>query len=440
MRPLILFRSAVQTATFQVLIVAVSIITSVVVARVLGPVDRGVLAIIIFWPTLLSNILLISINEAVVFQQPRSQTGVRVFRTTAMLIVLALVFLAIPVGLLILPFLVPDTASDQIWIIETLLLLMIPVHFFATALLAFDLASKNLTRYNSLRVMPSAIYLVGVLYLVQSDNVSIQNIVVAFWISLVASLLLRTLLSRYQFGWPPSRRDAIILMKSALKFHPSSVLTMIGSQSDRLLVVSLLPAEQIAYYFIALTVVTSAFGVLSGSLGTVMFPEISGRLEKEVATASLSRLLRRSTLAVVVSVLPIAVASYLLIPSLFGENFAEAAVLGPIMALAAGPFCIRQIAVRCARGLDDGQMGVGAEATAMIVLALLAYPAIKLGSVMGLAVATIVAHTAAIFYVALRLKHKHSISAREWLFPNRDMILDVRQVIINMKQLAGFSL
>lgn len=418
-----LARSWSETVGANALILFFGIATGILAARLLGPDDRGLLAAIMFWPSLLVSLGFLSLGESIVIRANQTSAERRCFLSTTTALSLGL---AIPVsvgGALLLPFLLGPDRSDALPLATAYLCAFIPLNFVASALLAVDHAERRFTRYNLLRLLPSGIYFLALLLLWAAGAISVISAIWATWLGTALTAGVRIWTWRNDLGVRPVWQEAMALLRQGVLFHGTTLIMMFSSQADRLVVMRFFDDADIGYYVVALTIATAGLGLVTNSVYTVLFPRLASEPVRAKAEAQLRLGLQRATLFLVVGSGVALIFIPWLLPLLFGSDFVPAVTIAMVLVVAFVPLALRQIIVRCLRAFGDARSGVVAEASALITFIALLPFAYWLGLI-GVPLALVGANTVGLAVVCFRLRHHHRICTRAWLLPSRAMLSD----------------
>jgi O-antigen/teichoic acid export membrane protein len=415
------------------------VITGILAARLLGPDDRGALAVIVFWPSLLVGVGLCSLNEAVIYRLGRTRLPRSRFIGTLMALAGALGVLTIPVGLLVLPLLLgPDRAA---WLKSTELyfIALVPVGFLGLTLLSLDHGEQKFTQYNILTLLPSTIYIILLIFCWASEIVSVSALLWAGWAGACATTLVR--LGRgWRVAWGrPSCDEAQALMRTSLSFHATALLVMLTGQADRVVVMSLFGDGPIGQYAVALVLASAGLAVITQATHTVLFPRLAAEPDRGEAIGLMSRTLRRVGLPLLLGTLGLAATIPWLLPLLFGTAFRDAVPPAVVLTVAYLPLALRQIVIRSLRAFGDGRSGTLAEAMALAGFLLAVWPLCRFVGLVGVGLALLVANLAALAWLAHRLRAHYGLRPSTWLMPDRTLLADARLLLARLPRVGRLA-
>jgi O-antigen/teichoic acid export membrane protein len=358
---------------------AVLVASGVILARALGPSDRGVLAIVLLLSGLAAQLGSLGVPVSVTYWVASGRAGprsvlrrLRVFRGLQLLMVLALH------AALILLVLGPRSPAGYL-----------RVGFLSIAATGFGLSQMyglavlqglgRFTAFNLLRLMNGAIYALGVGGLWIANRVSLASVTLV--VIGAAALAAGTTWLVVRSAIPPRDAEERVALRSLLSFGARSLVgsapTIQTYRLDQLLVGFVLSPLALGYYVIGLAF-TNLTRFVGQSIGMVTYPRIAAARDEH----SRLRVLRHDFALAVgvcgsVTVALVLLAPWL-VPFFFGSDFEPATTTTAVLLIAALAGSLRQVLVDGTRGAGRPMWGLYSE-----LLTLLAIPAaaiVALGS------------------------------------------------------------
>lgn len=378
----------------QVILVA----SGVVLARALGPENRGVLALVFVLSAITTQIGSIGVPVAVTYwlaarkTNPRSLLrGLRGFRSLQLVVILAA-----HAGLIVV-VLAPRSPSGFLWIG------FLSLAATASALsqmygLAVLQGLRRFMAFNVLRTLSGALYLVGVVGLWATNQATLMSVTV---VVIAASVIAAGT------TWLVVLREALVAedgsdevaMRGMVSF---GLRSLVGSSPpletfrlDQLLVGVVLAPMALGYFVVALAF-TNLTRFIGQSIGMITYPKVAAAGDP----VSRLRIIRRDfmlgaavcgslTLALIVGVPE-------LLPFFFGSTFEPATAAAQILLVATFLAALRRILIDGTRGSGRPIWGAVAES-----LTLLALPAVVVVAQFTDALSTIAAVMAGANFIAL---------------------------------------
>jgi O-antigen/teichoic acid export membrane protein len=350
---------------------AALVVSGVLVARALGPADRGYSAIVIWVPSLLVLVGSLGLPIASTYFVARSPESAH--SIARKLIVPALLQTAIGVAIM-LGALVTVLSGEPARVISAGLVAtgIVPALLAQIYGLAFLQGQRRFRAFNVLRVLPASLYSIALLgafvaglhSLVQITVVTVATAVVAAGLTMV--VLVRGLVPRGDIAAAevPSLSQ---LTRFGLKGFFGSVSPGEDFRLDQAAVALFLNPVSLGFYVVAQAFINLPRFV-GQSVGVIAYPSVAGHRDPRRARRSLWRhfALGAGLALGTVTVLEIAVPS--LISLFFGAAFSEAVPIARILLI--GAFCVsaRRVLADGVRGAGYPTLGTIAEAASWMIL------------------------------------------------------------------------
>ncbi|TBW09968.1 polysaccharide biosynthesis protein [Azotobacter chroococcum] len=373
---------------------ALRLLRNVLLARILGPADRGLFALLSALPELIGAATSGGLNTALGYQAAR-QHPMGLLLTLMLLYGCLASALATLFGVEMLQLFGQDLEiMQQLGPFVSLLLLAVPLYVLKSALLTLHNADGRVGTFNGLRLLESLAPLALFLALFWMWPHAALNAALISWLgglALVVTVGL-CLLARYhsiRLRWDPASQSELLRFGS--KSHPDVLFQQMLMRADYLLVGLLLDSEQLGYYAMATAAAELLFIVPEG----VTTPLMKRLLQQDNGIERLTPLaLRLTGTAMLVACLGLALIGEWLIVLLFGNAFRPA--YPALLALLPGMFslCYSSILHLDLLGKErPGTLSIfaGAAAALNLVLALLLIPQ---WGIVGASIASSVAYGA----------------------------------------------
>ena len=345
------------------------VVSGVLVARSLGPEDRGYLALLIVISGVVGIAGTLGLPSAVTYYIARDPAGARrivsslawvgVLQVGAMLVVEAAALAVL-------------VASDPPYVrAAAAISLLVPPGILA---LSFGVAilqgQRRFTAFNLLRILPSTAYVAGVVIVYTLNATGLVQFM-ALWagVNLIGGLFALAVAVR---GLPNhAGADSAVsrgeMVRFGLKALPGTLSPVDSVRLDQAVVGLVLSPVALGLY-----VAAQAFAqlprVVASSIGSVAYPYVAGEPDRDVARRAMWRFF---FLGLGLSVLVVAVLELLvgdLISLFFGEDFTDATAIAQILLLASLFVAGRRVLTDGVNGLGYPGYGTIAEVTSWILL------------------------------------------------------------------------
>ena len=345
--------SFVMTAVTSLAMTAATLLSGVVLARLLGPEARGAYGAAQFWAQFSVSLGTFSLYEAAVVRLRGSgETGAS--RLPSLLVAasclsvagFALLSLAHLAGIVRVPNV--STATFLAFALTALL-----IGQYSMSFMTIESAGLRFGWLNLDRAVSPVLFTGACLALYMADIASVPAVLLVFALTRLPVLILRF---RHFRECLPGKVDTPFLRSTGalgLRFHGAAAIGLVAGDADRLIVVSLWSEDLLGYYFVAVSATGAGFSLLVSSLRIILLPGLAG-MEPDRRRASVERLLRVTFAGCVLCALALFIAAPTLVPLIYGSDFAPAAgyvqgLLVPMMLLP----CISAISI-CNRSAERG--------------------------------------------------------------------------------------
>ena len=345
------------------------IVSGVLVARSLGPEDRGYLALLIVISGVFGLLGTLGVPSAVTYYIARDPAQARrIVSSLAWLAVLQVVVVVV----LQAAALAALVASDPPYVREAAAIsLLLPPGILA---LSFGVSilqgQRRFTAFNLLRILPSTAYVAGVV-IVYVLNATSLVLFMSLWaaVNLIGGFFALAVAVR---GFPkhvveepvPSREQMVTFGLKALlgTLSPVDVVRL-----DQAVVGLFLTPVALGYY-----VVGQAFSLLprvvAASVGMVAYPQVAAERDRHTARRAMWRFFFLGLTLSGLVVVALELMAGELISLLFGEDFTEATTIAQILLLASLFMAGRRVLTDGVNGLGYPGYGTIAEVTSWILL------------------------------------------------------------------------
>ncbi|MFV2069120.1 MAG: lipopolysaccharide biosynthesis protein [Pirellulales bacterium] len=344
--------SASQVVAVTAAILAAQAIGGIILARSLGPADRGILAALVLWAATASDIAGVGTANTVSYWAASGtpRHGLRILRG-------ALPWMAAASLVVYFAIVLASGRRDELPILGVFFMAVWAVGQLAhLPLQRYQQGLRNMSSFNGLRVIAElgpaigyATFAVVGLLSVTAGAVSITGMMFA---ALVAGFVLARRSPHTDESTPLEAEER----KRFWSYSGRTWLSILAGRSNTtidLLILTLLAVaiEDIGFYAVAMTS-TGVIAVLSGSLGLDLFPKIAAIEEGGDGRPLLRKFIGVSAVFSLVAAVVFFVIADWLIPFVYGSDFAPA--VGPARVLLFGV-----VAVSISRVAGQGLAGMG---------------------------------------------------------------------------------
>ncbi|MBF8722417.1 oligosaccharide flippase family protein [Pseudomonas guariconensis] len=304
--------------------IALRLLRNVLLARILGPSERGLFALLSALPDLISAVTSGGLNSAVGYQAAKR-------RDMGLLLTQVLVYGCLLAGLLTLlwVYLVRQfggqlEVTQQLGLLAWLLLLAVPMAVLKSGLLTLHNASGGVDAFNALRLTESLAPLLLFLALFWMWREQAMEAALISWLlglAVVLVLGVAWLARQYPVRLRWDRSDQRELLSYSAKSHPDLLFQQVILRSDYLFIGAVLGSTALGHYAMA----TAAAELLLIVPEAVTTPLMKHLLQQDADMQRLTPLALRLTATVMLlACLSMALIGKWLIITLFGIEYAPA--------------------------------------------------------------------------------------------------------------------
>jgi antigen flippase len=412
---------------------ALGMVSGIIAARLLGPEERGALAILTYYPSLIGSFFVLGNHYSIKYmlsQEPEKESEISTvgFRLSLILGVIGAITFA-----LCIPYTLKASERDLASAV-VITCLMAPVMVINPCLYAIHQGKLRFGWVNLMLILSSGGYVILLIGLWMTKTVSPLRIVVAtsFLVTIIVFLNLRRV-GFEKLNYPVSFKNYRSCLNLGLKFFVPSVMATLFCAADRAILIRVTTLKEIGYYSVAFSLtfpLTLAVEVFS----QVGFVEVSGTKDETTSSALILRRFHTAQAIVFVSALFVFAVVYPLIKFGFGTEF--------LPATAIALFMIPAMALRGLANMLDSSLrakGLAFPGTVANLLALICLVGLGLwwvpsGGGRAFAVALLSAQTLSVVILinAMRLFLGLPLSRMWGIRPN--VIIDLLRHIIRLAQ------
>jgi O-antigen/teichoic acid export membrane protein len=348
---------------------AVLIVSGVLVARLLGPQNRGYLALLTLLPVVLSQLGGAGVPAATTYFVARSAGRARsLLRSLRKLaIAQALAMLCAHAVMLWLFF---GDGPGFVLVAGALTLIQAPLFLGYDYALAVLQGKQRFGPFNVLRVLPTAAYSLALVALFIIGEATLTAVVITWVVTYAGCAAVLAVRTRRELAGeteetPEGTRREVL--RFGLKGFLGSVSPLETFRLDQAIVGLFLSPTALGLYVVGLAF-TNLPRFLAQSIGVVAYPNIAGRSDPASAKRAIWRFFWLTAALCTLTVLALELAVGTLLPFFFGDAFADATPIARILLVAGLFLSLRRILSDVARGAGRAGLGTVGEISSWVFL------------------------------------------------------------------------
>jgi antigen flippase len=319
-RPCIDSRAYLGAFGTDVVIQCFGVVQGILIARLLGPVGRGEYAAVVLWPSVFAAIGILGTNIALARAAAKTDQGSAITRTA---ISFALITSAVT-GVLCyfcLPYLLLGM-ERHLLSLSKVFVPFVALNHLALNLLAIDQGTGNFRRFNLTRLALYPVYVAFLVVMLVRDIRQVKWAVIGLLSANLAVVLVRLLwAARDLIPWRGLHCSAE-MVRDSIRFGLVGAILPLYLQADKAVLLWLLGTKDLGLYMVALSA-SAAMGSVTSAAGIVSFT-VATQAGQGQGFETLARTFRISALLWLVGGGILAIAMPLLLPLVYGEEFAPA--------------------------------------------------------------------------------------------------------------------
>lgn len=385
------YATPIRLATIGSVIAAITaqlilVVSGIALARLLGPVDRGYIALLVLWPGVLFQIVGIGLSWSLTYH-----IASRLFDAGMAVRALARPFALQVSGLLlahtlILLIYLRGKPSDVV-IAGILTLPLGPAYLVWDYSLGVLQGLRNFLSLNLLRLLPSLLVaLIAVIMLIVRDRslthlaayITLSNVGSAFITAAIAWTSIRSFQPLDTIG--STRRE---LVTFGLRGYLGSLYPLDSFRLDQVIVGVFLSASALGLYVVGSSF-TSLPRFLAQNVALIALPHVASKRDSRARRLAVVRFVAFGTSLAIVAVVLLEATVAFLLPLFFGVSFTPSIQVAQILLVGALCLSVRRVLAESLKGAGFPLAGTIAEATAWLVLLPILVWAVRIG-ILGVA-------------------------------------------------------
>lgn len=372
-RPPTFLNAVAGTAGVNVVISVLGSAGGLLLARGLGPTQRGAFVAILVWPSVGGTLAAVGIPQATCYWISKQPEDRKRLMATATATLLVLGCLAGALGVAFAPVI---GRSPQVVHGLRITFLLLPAMFVSAGWVS-ALQARSASRWNLARSVQPISYFVAVAGLLIAGRLTLHSAVAAYVGSLLLQLVLCRSVVRRTLGPAVSPDPALCrpLFHYGVRSVASAAPWIVNARLDQLILSIAVPSAALGNYAVAVSLSFLA-GPVSTSFGSIAFPRIAAAATHGEARAVQRVAIIGSAITAVAVLAPLGILAPMLLPALFGDGFVNAVVPFRLLIPGTVAFVMNQVVGDILRGrgypLEVAKAeGIGAVLTLVLLGALI---------------------------------------------------------------------
>ena len=389
--------------------------SGILLARSLGPTDRGYLAVVLILPEVAAQLVCVGLPSALTYFIARNRPAwVPISRRLGGVAVLQGAVAAVILVGLVEYFLHEDDEARRAGYLAIAGVPLFIVNYYGLHVLQ---GLGEIRWFNTFRIVPVALFSAGVAVLLIAGPTVTSCTVVWLVAQAVTSMGIAVVLRRRARRDQPRGDAAAATVPERgemVRFGVTGFLAQVSPvetfRVDTLVVAGLFSPTIVGYYAVAASV-SNAPRFIADALVTVAYPHVAEQDDRVRGRASAWRYVGAAAVLCGAAALVLALALPVLIPFLFGDEFEPAVSIGVVLLVAAAVISVRRVALDCLRALGRPGVSTIAEVVSLVALVAMLVAIGSSGDGQGVAAALAIAFGAGLVLVLALLRRRPAAAA-----------------------------
>jgi O-antigen/teichoic acid export membrane protein len=398
-----------------------TIIYSVLSARMLGAEGRGLLAAIQIWPTVLAGAMTMGMSTSFVYHARKNRHLACSFFASGLIATIVLSGLSSVLGTMVLSNFLPTLTAKQINFASIYLTVMLPIT--AITMYAGGCAQliDNLRLFNLLKIIPLLLQVISVIVLYLSIGLTPERLAIATVITQFITVvwMINSCIKELGFSISKMWNYFGLLLSYGMSVWAVEIFGILTQQIDKIWISGALSLKYLGLY-------TLAFGMsrvianIQNSAAAIIFPRNIGKPMSDVVDSTV-QVFRLTFWPTLIFAIPASLLAAPLFPIVFGKDFTLSGQIFPVLVLECIIGTSSWVLAQAFNSLGKPHLIILRQAAGLASTVIVAYLAVPTFSVWGVVMAVLAGSTVRLIVTILAFKKGLGIAIPN-IFPNKSDI------------------
>ena len=419
------FKNIIQNLGANLLITLLGLVGSIILARWLGPSQRGVFAAIILIPTILQYFVNFGLSSATIYFTAQTNSDKNTIWSNLILIGFIQSALGIFIGHFIINFYLQKYGTN-ISYLGNLYLFTIPMGLFGMYATYILQGASYFRITNLLKCIVPFCYCIGIVGLRIQQVLNLENLVYvqlfiqSIYLIIAVFLLHKKLLNQFVFKFEYKLIRQMLTFSVKVWF--GDIAQLANSRIDQFLIGGFLSGRDLGIYTVAVSVARFT-SVFADAITTIMLPSITGKNSLHEKITEIFNFFKKYWIFSVIFHIIFALSLPVLIPLVFGNAYAEAIIICQIL-------IVGSLFINAKTVLGGGVLGMGfpeimsyVEFSGMVISLIMSLLLLNIFGLIGVSTAISFAYFSQ-FVLLLFLINRKGITYKNLLFISRNELIE----------------
>lgn len=376
-------------------IVLMGLLGSIIMARTLGPENRGNIAAANLWPNLLLYMGSFGTYQSVIFFYAKKRDEV-IMWGSCIIATLVNSLISISIGLLFIRFFLGEASHEVKWY-SNLLLLSLPFSILSQFITSILQAKTKFKQFNIIRTFFPLAYLLSILLLYALNRLTFTSVLtVQIFLNVLICLMCLIFYHTYMgsiFHVKFNLRTLKVLYNYGVKVWAGDLSQGLNYRLDQILISNFFSTTQLGFYVVAQSIANFTT-ILANSFKTILLPIVAKTPAFKEKIRTINQTLRKFNLVnTIMLVVSIVLVPFLLV-WVFGKAFKQSELLAILLLCGFYFLNIKTVMTAAVQGLGRPFYVSISDFAGLFILLILVYPLSKWYGINGAAIAVGISYMA----------------------------------------------
>ncbi|EEC8032187.1 oligosaccharide flippase family protein [Escherichia coli] len=267
-------KSLFYTGGTSVSVMLLGIITGILTARTLGAEGRGIFAEFLFWPQLISSVLILGLNDATAyFTAKYTRSGQEISKSAIILSGISIV-ISIVVTIIFACFKIDD---DYLFFFLAYSFIYYLFFYISNILLSYNQGKLDFLTFNLFKLISPITYFVLLSFFYAIGKLDLKSALISYVLSIVLASTLRIFISRSILNARVSLNKIKLVANKAIKFFFTNFMMIASQNIDKFVLFLFFTSIDAGEYVVAGTIPNAILAIVALSIQVVAFPNIANQ-------------------------------------------------------------------------------------------------------------------------------------------------------------------
>ena len=426
------FKSVIQNVGANLLITIFGLIGSIILARWLGPTQRGIFAAIILIPSILQYFVNFGLSSATIYFTALPNNNKHIIWNNIVIIGIIQSIIGVLLGWIIIDFYLSKFSLNSVQL-GHIYLITLPLGLFGMYATYMLQGASFFKITNILKCIVPACYCVSIITLKLQNVLSVESMIYAqiliqsVYLVVSVAFLYKFILRKLLFNI--DLLQAQTMLNYSVKVWFGDISQLANSRIDQFLIGFFLTSKDLGIYTVAVSV-AGFTSIFANAIRTIIVPTVAGKNSFEDKSNEIVFYFKKYWIFSLIFHPIFALNISLLVPYIFGNQYSESVIISQIL-------IIGYLFINAKTVLAGGIQGIGfpeiisiVEFIGMIISLIFSYLLIQNLGLLGVAISVSLAYFSQFVGLIIFTERKGIASSKNLLIPTLKELKNITNKLI----------